>query len=169
MDIVEIEIKQNFEEPLLKHFLASVVNLAEPCVIVLDIESKGGQVIILEAIEAKVKEMKSKDFVFVTNVDNYAYSCGFALFLLGDIKICDEVNAKFMHHSPGIEVNDRLTASDAMEIYQTLNICDELVERMFFENTNISPENYRILKKNDTFLDRTDLINLGIMQNEYKF
>lgn len=168
MEVVEIEIKQNFEEPLLKQFMSSVENLIDPCIIVLDIESNGGEVRILEAMESKIKEMKSKDFVFVTNVDNYAYSCGFMLFLLGDIKTVSDT-AEVMHHSAGLIIDERLTASDAKEIYETLNICDQLTERIIFENTNITAENYRILKKNDTFLDRTDLINLGIMQNEYKF
>jgi len=166
MVIVEIEIKQKFEEPLLNLFNSKLEGLTNPCVIVLDIESVGGEVRILEAMEQRINQMKNDGFVFATNVDNYAYSCGFMLFLLGDIKTVSE-NAELMHHSAGVDISDRLTAADAKEIYDVLALCDQLTERIIFENTEITQENYRILKKNDTFLDRTDLINLGIMKNEY--
>lgn len=168
MGIAEIKIDRNFEDGLLASFEKQMSALTEPCVCVLHIESYGGYVYVLEAMANIITAKKEQGFVFVTNVENYAMSCGFMLFLLGDIKIVSET-AELMYHAAGVEVWDRLTAVDAKKIYETLAACDIPMDKIVMENTNISPEVFSMLKRNTTFFNRADLIHLGIMEDAYTF
>lgn len=167
MDAIEIIIHETFEEKLLTRFTSEMNVLTEPCVIVIDIKSEGGYCEVLERMAEMVAKKKEEGFVFVTNVDEYAYSCAFVMFLLGDIKICDP-KADFMNHSAGIHIKDeRITAYDAKEIFESLNEYDKVFDRIILENTDLTPEMFSFIKKNTTFFNREDLILLGIMQNEY--
>lgn len=168
VEIVEIKIRGEFADPMLMAFEKQMKALTTPCVCVLDIESCGGYVYTLEAMANMITAKKQQGFVFVTNVDNYAYSCGFMLFLLGDIKIVSDT-AELMYHAAGVEVWDRLTAIDAKQIYEMLAACDVPMDKIVMENTNISPEMFSMLKRNTNFFNRADLIHLGIMENEYIF
>ena len=166
MDTIEIKVHGEFDDNMLSSFTSSIKAVVEPSVIGLDIKSYGGYVYILDSMVQMIANKKKEGFVFVTNVDEYAYSCAFMLFLLGDMKNVSE-NASLMFHSAGIEVQDRLTAQDAKEIYDVLVQDDILTEKIILENTNLTPEMFSLLKKNTTFFERDDLINLGIMENEY--
>jgi len=166
MEAVEILVHEDFEDALLERFTSEMEALTEPCVIAIDIKSNGGYIHILEPMVDLIKAKKEAGFVIITNVDEYAYSCGFILFLVGDIKTVAE-KAELMYHDAGLEVEDRLTSSDAKEIYEILSKCDEVIDKIVLENTELSLEMFSILKKNTTFFNREDLIYLGIMQNEY--
>jgi ATP-dependent protease ClpP protease subunit len=166
MEIVEIEIKGDFNEQMQSKFESDMKALTSPCVCVLDIESPGGYVPVLEAMVNIISQKKQEGFVFVTNVDWYAYSCAFMLFLIGDIKVVSDT-AELMYHSAGLVVDDRLTAAEAKEIYDVLAKADEITDRIVLENTDITPEMFNLIKKNTTFFDKQDLINFGIMQKEY--
>jgi ATP-dependent protease ClpP protease subunit len=168
MEAVEIRVEGFFEDEMSTQFEQQMAALTTPCVCVLDIESYGGYVYVFEKMANLISAKKEQGFVFVTNVEKYAMSAGFMLFLMGDIKIVSDT-AELMYHAPGIFVFDRLTAREAKIIYETLAASDELTDKIFLEHTNISTEMFALLKKNTTFFGREDLIHLGIMENEYTF
>lgn len=167
MEVVEILIHDYFDNTLLNNFNKSLDAIIEPCVVVLDIKSFGGECECLEKMELKINEMKSKGFVFVTNVDEYAYSCGFMLFILGDIRTVSDT-AELMFHAPAIDYFGRMTEKDAKEMVVVLENVQQLCDRLIVENTTVTPENYSIMKKSTTFFNKADLIHFGIMELEYK-
>ena len=166
MEVKEIIIKGAFDDQMLTSFERAINAMTSPCMIGLDIESNGGAGYVLEAMCHIISEKKKEGYVFLTNVDKYAYSCGFLLFMLGDIMITND-NARFMYHDIGLEIKDRLTASDAKEIYEALLPQDEFFNKIVLENTNLTPAMFSLLKKNTTFFNKEDLINIGVMEKEY--
>jgi ATP-dependent protease ClpP protease subunit len=167
MESVTFNVKQDFNDRLSNDFETFANGLTAPCVVVLEIESNGGEAQALEKMCNRISQMKKDGFVFVTNVENYAYSCAFILFLIGDMRFASDV-AMFVDHPPTIKVDDRVSASDAKEIFEILDYFQNVRDKIVSENTNISPEAFSLLKKNETFMDRNDLIFLGLMENEYK-
>ena len=170
MDEVEFIVHEDFEQPLADRFASFMSGLKSPCTIVIDIESPGGYTEVLEEMEALVVAKKAEGYVFITNVDNYAYSCGLFLYLLGDIKLCDD-NARFMYHSSGFDlkgIDERVTSTDLREMLEALESDDILTNRILSENTTVQPGMLEILKKNDNFLSKEDLIYLGFMEREYE-
>lgn len=168
MDEVEFNIYEDFEQPLADKFAAFMNDLPGPCLVKIDIESPGGYCHILEEMEQIVTQKKAEGFVFLTNVDLFAYSCGLFFFLLGDIKTADD-EADFMFHSAGIELfMSRVTSKEAKEMLDELERCDALTDRILTENTTVEPGMLEILKKNDNFLSKEDLIYLGFMEREYE-
>lgn len=168
MEEVEFLVHEEFGAPLAQKFAAFVMGLTEPCIVTLKIRSIGGFVEILRDIEAVISEMKEEGYVFKTDVQEFAYSCGMLLFLLGDVRVASET-ARFMYHSAGVEIGDeRLTSTDAREILELLEQEDAFVNRLLAENTNVSEGILEILKKNNNFLNRQDLIFLGFMEAEYE-
>lgn len=168
MEEVEFLVHEEFTPKLLQKFSTFVAGLSEPCLVILNIRSIGGFAEVLREMEAIISEMKVAGFVFRTDVQEFAYSCGLFLFLLGDIRTSSET-ARFMYHSAGVKVEDeRLTSTDAREILELLEQEDIFVNRILAENTNVSAGMLEILKKNDNFLSRQDLIFLGFMEDEYE-
>lgn len=167
METVEFNVYEDFEQGLADRFDALFVGL-EPCMILIDIESCGGYCHVLEQMEQTIKQKKAEGFVFTTNVEIFAYSCGLFLFLLGDIRTCDD-DADFLFHAAGFDCfMERLTSTDVREMLEELERCDELTNRIIEENTTLAPGMFEILKKNDTFLGKEDLIYLGFMESEYE-
>lgn len=168
METVEFRVFEDFEQGLADRFMAFLSGLKNPCQIVIEIESVGGYVYVLEQMETAIKAKKEEGYVFITNVEEYAYSCGLFLFLLGDIKLCSET-AQFMYHSSGFKLeNERVTSSDLMDMLAILEADDLFTNRILAENTTIQPGMLEILKKNDNFLSKADLIYLGFMEPEYE-
>lgn len=167
MDAIEFKIYEDFEQPLADRFVDFMAGLSEPCSVLLDIQSCGGYTEVLAQMEELISAKKVEGYVFITNVEEYAYSCGLFLFLLGDVKMCAD-GARFMYHSSGFEVWDRLTSSDLREMLEILEASDALTDKILAENTNIQPGMLEILKKNDNFLSKEDLIFLGFMEREYE-
>lgn len=168
MENVIFDIKVGFDNDLSNAFNDFADKLTEPCVVTLEIESYGGEAQALEKIVNRITELKTAGFVFVTNVENYAYSCGFVLFLVGDMKFASE-HAKFLDHPPTITVDEKINANDAKEIFEVLDYFQNVRDEIISKNTNISQEAFNLLKKNETLMDRNDLIYLGLMENEYEF
>ncbi len=168
MDEVEFIVHEDFEPALAEKFASFMSGLKSPCTVVIDIESPGGYTEVLEQMETLITAKKQEGYVFITNVDNYAYSCGLFLYLLGDIRLCSE-EARFMFHSAGIELMfERVTSTDLKEMLEILESSDELTNRILSENTTVQPGMLEILKKNDNFLSKEDLIYLGFMEREYE-
>jgi ATP-dependent protease ClpP protease subunit len=167
METIVFEVKEDFTDELSDKFIDFSSSLTSPSLVVLEIESCGGQVPTLEKIVNEIYALKEKGFVFVTSVKNYAYSCAFSLFLMGDIKLASD-QAKFIDHPPFLEIDDIINAEYAKEIFEVLSYAQNFSDRIISENTDISPEAFNLLRKNETFMDRNDLIFLGLMENEYK-
>lgn len=166
MEAVIFDVNSNFDDILANRFNSFADDLTKPCIVTLEIESYGGEVQSLEKIVDRIIEMKSQGFVFVTNVENYAYSCGFDLFLMGDMRFASDT-AQFLFHPPTLEIWDRINVSDAKEIFDILEYAQNVSDKIILENSNISSEAFNLLKKNENFMDRNDLIFLGLMENEY--
>lgn len=168
MEEVEFLVYGEFKPQLAHKFGTFTAGLTQPCIVKLSIRSVGGDLEVLRDLESSISQMKNEGFVFKTDVQEFAYSCGLFLFLLGDIKTASDT-ARFMYHAPGIEIRDeRLTSSDAREILEILEAEDIFVNRVLAENTTLDAGMYEILKKNDNFLSRQDLIFLGFMEDEYE-
>lgn len=166
MEIVEFKVHEDFDGPLLQRFNAFCDTLAEPIAVVFDIKSHGGYTEVLKPMEAKISELKERGFLIITSVNEFAYSCGLFLFLLGDIKTCDN-NARFLFHASGIKIDDeRLVLDDLLEMAEILQADDVFVRRIIAENTELPDGMFEILKKNDNFLSKNDLVFLGLMPEE---
>lgn len=163
MEEIIFEVKEDFSLDLERRFTAFITELKQPKIVVLDIESKGGFVKVLRSMEAQITVKKKEGFVFVTNVDNYAYSAGFLLFLLGDIRFTTDT-AGFMYHPAGFTIeNKRVTTENLKQMAELLEVEDEFVYKIFKENTQISAELFDVIKKNDVFLTKKDLKNLNLI------
>lgn len=168
MDTVEFDIFEEFGQALADRFAAFMAGLTTPCVVLIDIESVGGEAEILGDIKQIIDAKKVEGFIFITNVDEYAYSCGLFLFLMGDIKLCSD-SARFMFHSAGIEIkNKRLIQQDIAEIAAIVESANYILDSIVAENTTVAPEILGVLMKNDNFLSKEDLIYLGFMEREYE-
>ena len=168
METVEFKVFEDFGQSLADRFISFLNGLKSPCQIVIEIESPGGYTEVLEQMEAAIKAKKEEGYVFITSVEEYAYSCGLFLFLLGDIKLCSET-ARFMYHSSGFDLKgERLTSTDLIDMLAILEADDIFTNRILAENTTIQPGMLEILKKNDNFLSKADLIYLGFMETEYE-
>lgn len=167
METVGFEVYAEFDSDLSASFSEFMSSLTSPCMVVLDIKSYGGFCWVLEEMETAIKAKKAEGYVFVTNVEEYAYSCGLFLFLLGDIRTCSDY-AEFLYHAAAIWSFERITSTVASEMLEELQRADEIGHRIIEENTTADPNIMAILEKNENFLSRTDLIFLGFMENEYE-
>lgn len=169
MEEVEVfNVDGYFDSGLSQRFSDFCAKLSTPGIVVLEIESVGGEVQCLKDMSEKIIALKEQGFVFVTSVKDYAYSCGFLLLMLGDIlDVAD--TAQVLYHPVGIEVFERLTATDAKEIFEILKEADDFANELLLNNTNITPENFAFLKKNEVFMDKNDLIHLGLMEANYNY
>lgn len=167
MDEVEFIVHEEFKQPLADRFASFMAGLKTPSIVSIDIESPGGYAEVLREMEKVISAKKKEGYVFITNVDVRAYSCALFLFLLGDIRLCDD-NAKFLFHSAGFDVKQRITSADVSEMMEVLQVEDAMTDKILSENTKVQPEMLEILKKNDNFLSKEDLIFLGFMDREYE-
>lgn len=167
METVEFNVYEDFEQGLADRFVAFLNALTAPCVVLIDIESCGGYTEVLAEMEQAIRAKKAEGYKFITNVEDYAYSCGLFLFLLGDIKLCSD-SARFLYHSSGFEVFDRITSTDLRQMLEVLDEADALTDRILAENTKADRGMIEILKKNNNFLSKEDLIFLGFMEREYE-
>lgn len=170
MEEVEFIVHEEFDQPLADRFDSFISGLTTPCLITIDIESPGGYTDVLEAMDAQITAKKAEGFVFKTVVDNFAYSCGLFLYLIGDIKVCAD-HAQFLFHSSGFDLKGeegRLTSTDLKEMLELLESDDAFMNRILADNTTVQPGMLEILKKNDNFLSKEDLIFLGFMEREYE-
>jgi ATP-dependent protease ClpP protease subunit len=167
MEEVEFLVHEEFEQPLADRFNNFIAGLSKPCVISIDITSCGGYTEVLKQMGALIDAKKSEGYVVKTNVNDYAYSCGMLLFLMGDVKTAS-LEARFLFHSSGFDVFDRLTSTDLRAMLEMLEEDDAFIEKVLSENTTLDAGMYEILKKNDNFLSRQDLIFLGFMEDEYE-
>ena len=166
-DIILFEVKEDFTDELKDKFTAFIESLKTPSLVLMDVESYGGYVHVLKSMIQEIEQKKKEGFAFVTHVENYAYSCGFLLYLIGDIKTAGN-DSKFMFHPIGFKTDERITSYSAQEMMQQLQVEDDFVYRLFKENTEIDANFFDAIKKNDVFLTKNDLINLKIIKNYEK-
>jgi len=169
MEAIEVLIEGVFDQSMLDKFTTDIEAISKPSVVVFEIKSEGGYCEILEAMCEIMLAKKSEGYVFVTSVEEYAYSCAFVFFMLGDMKFCSE-QAKFLYHAAGVtfENRERITALDAKEIFESLDYYDKIFDKLLLENTDISNEMFSFMKKNETSFDRNDLLYFGLIKEEYE-
>lgn len=168
MDTVDFNIFEEFGQQLADRFAAFMAGLTTPCVVLIDIESIGGEAEILGDMKQVIDSKKAEGFIFITNVEEYAYSCGLFLFLMGDIRLCND-SARFLFHSAGIEIkNGRLIQQDILELAVLVESANAIIDAIVAENTTVAPEILEVLMKNDNFLSKEDMIYLGFMEREYE-
>jgi len=169
MEIVNFDVHEDFGKSLLDRFSSFIATLKTPCVVAIDIESCGGKCEVLEGMEVLIAQKKLEGFVFTTHVETYAYSCGFFLFILGDVRTCSDY-ADFFFHAGGYDIEDRrLTSKDLLEMAEELAPFDNLANRVIDEHTTVTPEVKDFLLRNETFLSKQDMVNFGFMLAEYEF
>lgn len=168
MEEVKFDVHEDFENGLSERFSQFINSLNAPCVITIDIESCGGRCKVLESMESLIALKKAEGYVFNTHVETYAYSCGFFLFLLGDVRTCSDY-ADFFFHAGGYDIGfARLTSRDLNEMAQELAPFDAMVDRVLAEHTSVTPEIKDFLLRNETFLSKQDMVNFGFMLAEYE-
>jgi ATP-dependent protease ClpP protease subunit len=160
-----INVKSTFDSQLQKEVIEQLDSFSEPCMICIDIESRGGTVEALENIVAKMESMKEDGFVFVTNVDNYAYSSAMMLFLTGDYRMTGD-KPELLFHAPAVYNHDRITLDVAKKMVSVLEPANELMDAIIQKHTTITPELYSFIKNNTVIFNKTDLIDLGVLNAE---
>lgn len=169
MEIVNFDVHEDFESGLSDRFSSFIATLKSPCVVAIDIESPGGHCEVLEDMEILIAQKKSEGFVFATHVELYAYSCGFFLYLLGDVRTCSD-HADFFFHAGGYNIEDsRLSTRELLAMAEELIPFDTMVDRILADHTTVAPEIKDFLLRNETFLSKQDMINFGFMLAEYEF
>lgn len=162
--MVVINVVGQFDANLANKFEKDVRALKKGDVVLCNITSEGGEVDILKRMAAKVLELKRSGIVFGTYVPEYAYSCGFLFFLLGDVRDTGE-KARVHYHAPRIELpqNTTLTANEMRMMYDDMLPYQEFCRALFREACDVSDEIFELIEHSELPMGRKELITLGII------
>jgi hypothetical protein len=162
--MVEISVVGEFNAAMENKFNRDIAVLKKGDVVVFSITSHGGEVDTLKRMSAKIYAIKQMGVQVVTFVPEYAYSCGFLFFLLGDTRDIDTL-AKTHYHAVRItlESDSTLTAFDLKQMYDDMQPYQEFCRAIFRESCNVSDEIFSLLEFSELPLNRSNLQTLGII------
>ena len=162
--MVEIEVKGSFDSALEKKFKADIQGLKKGDVLLINITSVGGEVDTLKAMATDVYSLKQKGVTVATFVPEYAYSCGFLFFLLGDHREMD-LKAKALYHEPRFVLNEgtTLTANDIEDLVSDMAPYKKFCTDLFRSSCDISDDMFSLIERSEMPLNRQNLITLGII------
>ena len=129
------------------------------------ISSWGGYVDVLAALLSQVEIIKSYG-VLVTTVCNFAYSCGFVLFLAGDLRTFgDKRFSKLLWHQMKIGSQYQ----DVSKAYISVEDSKEdmrIQNEYFIERTKVTEEILKEHYHEDWVIRYEDAVKLGIVQED---
>jgi ATP-dependent protease ClpP protease subunit len=113
---------------------------------------------------ATIYALKQKGVEVVTFVPDYANSCGFFLFLLGDNR---EVAAKATvhYHAPRVKLGEGFvgTKNSLSEVLGEISAYQDFTNGLFRASTNISDELFSLIENSELPMNRAHLVSLGII------
>ena len=163
--MVEINVVGEFNAVLENKFNKDVAKLKKGDTAIINITSHGGEVDTLKHMAATIYELKRKGVEIVTFVPEYANSCGFFLFLLGDHREIAE-KATVHYHPPRVELNPfqgTWTKNDLTSVVDELAACQEFTNSLFRAACDISDELFSLLENSELPMNRSHLQSLGII------
>lgn len=165
--MVEIKVKGEFNAALENKFNKDISALKEGEALFIDITSKGGHVGTLKSMASTISDLKDKGHYIATYVSEYADSCGFFFFLLGDEGARDiDAKATVHYHPPSVEMKDfQGTRRELGGIYERLSAYQDFTSALFKASCKIDDELFSILENSELPMDRENLISLGIINN----
>lgn len=162
--MVEINVIGEFNPALENKFTKDIAVLKKNDVALFNITSYGGEVEILKRMAAKVYDLKQKGVTVATFIPEYAYSCGFLFFLLGDHREMD-AGAKALYHEPRFTIDEgtTLTANDLTDLVADMAPYKDFCTDLFRASCDISDDMFSLIAKSELPLNRQNLITLGII------
>lgn len=162
--MVEINVIGDFNPALENKFNKDIAGLKKGDIALFNITSYGGEVMVLKRMATKVYGLKQKGVKIATFVPEYAYSCGFLFFLLGDHREA-AINAKMLYHEPRftLEEGATLTANDLTELVEDMAPYKYFCTELFRASCDISDDMFSLIEKSELPLNRQNLVTLGII------
>lgn len=162
--MVEINVVGGFDAALENKFNKDITNLKRGDIALINITSNGGEVDVLKRMTAKVHGLKQKGVTVGTFVPEYANSCGFLFFLLGDYRDID-TRATVHYHAVRItlEGENTLTAHDLKQMYEDMVPYQEFCRAIFREACDIDEDIFALIENSELPMNRTHLQTLGII------
>lgn len=164
--MVEIEVVGAFNAALENKFNKDILVVEPKDTLVISITSHGGEVDSLKRMAAKILQLKQKGVEVVTFVPEYANSCGFFLFLLGDHREI-AANATVHYHAPRLvlEENGVYTKPDLQYLLDDITAYQDFTNSIFRASCDISDELFSLLENSELPMNRSHLVSLGIINN----
>lgn len=162
--MVEINVVGEFNAVLENKFNADVAGLTKGDTVVISITSHGGEVETLKRMAATIYGLKQNGVEVVTFVPDYAESCGFFLFLLGDHREI-AATATVHYHAPRVDMSwgGIFTKNDLQPILDDLTAYQEFTNGLFRAACDISDELFSLLENSELPMTRAHLVSLGII------
>lgn len=162
--MVEINVVGAFNAALENKFNKDIASLKKGDVAVFNITSHGGEVDSLKRMAAKVYALKEQGVEVVTFVPEYAESCGFFFFLLGDHREVAE-NATVHYHAVRVELEGTqvLTSYDLKKLYDGMGPYQAFCREIFRNSCDIDEDIFSLLENSELPMGRTHLRTLGII------
>lgn len=162
--MVEINVIGDFNAALENKFNKDILAIKPKDKVLMTITSNGGEAERLKRMAGKIYELKQKGVEFITFVPEYANSCGFFLFLLGDHRDID-VKATVHYHAPRVVLNDGFVGNknNLTEILHEVNSYQDFTNGIFRASANISDDLFSLIENSELPMNRKHLISLGII------
>lgn len=162
--MVEINVIGDFNAALENKFKKDIraVSPGEPFLV--NITSNGGELEVLKRMAAEVYKVKKKGSQMLSFVPEYANSCGFFFFLLGDHRDMEET-ASVHYHPPRVKLGEGFvgTARNLNEITSELNKYQKFTNQIFRGSCDISDELFSLIENSELPMNRGHLKSLGII------
>lgn len=162
--MVEIDVIGNFSPVLENKFTKDIAGLKKGDIVVFNITSHGGELDTLRRMTAKVEGLKQRGVKVATFVPDYADSCGFFFFLLGDVRDIAE-EATVHYHTPRIDLGDGFigTKQNMSDIVRDLTAYQEFTNAIFRASSNVDDAMFSVIENSELPMTREHLITLGII------
>lgn len=160
--MVEINVVGDFNANLENKFNKDIVGLKKGDTLLANITSHGGEAETLKRMAATIYGLKQNGVTFVTFVPEYADSCGFFLFLLGDHREIAE-KATVHYHAPRVDMGGVFTKHDLMPVVEELTAYQDFTSSIFRAASNVSDELFAVFESSELPMNRANLVTLGII------
>lgn len=162
--MVEINVVGEFNAALENKFNKDTASLKKGDTLLMSITSNGGSVETLRNMTAKVLELKRKGVEIISYVPEYANSCGFFFFLLGDHREVSST-ASVHYHAPRVVLGEGFkgTKNNLTEVLDELSAHQEFTNSIFRASCDISDELFSLLENSELPMNRAHLVSLGII------
>ena len=164
--LVEIKVVGGFDATLENKFNKDVLGVQPKDTLLIDITSHGGRLDVFKRMAGTIHGLKQKGVQVATFVPDYANSCGFFLFLLGDERDID-IKAKVHYHAPRVEPAMGFvgTKNNLTDMLEELTAYQDFTSSIFRASCDINDELFSLIENSELPMNRQHLISLGIINN----
>jgi len=162
--MVEIEVKGGFYHQLEQKFYKDIEAVKDGDTLLIDITSPGGEVDVLKRMTAKVLELKQRGVKIGTYISEFADSCGFFFFLLGDKREAAET-ATAHYHAPRLFIEDGFiaTKTNMTEMLNDLNDCQAFTNDIFRSAVDMDDKLFALIENSELPMNRQNMLDFGII------